>query len=197
MATQAERRAATRRRIVAAARQLFVERGYVRTTTSAILDTAGVSRGALYHHFASKEDVFAAVFEEVTVEAIASSVTPTGEDGSPTKALLTGCLAWLDTVSRPETATILLDQGPAVLGWSRCRDIDESHSLRLMQLSVRAAEAAGEIETTSVELTARVINAALAELAMAVAHDPGGGIEPAAARATITALIDALTLPRS
>jgi len=192
MASQAERRAATRARIVEAAHRLFVERGFDDTTTTMILDGAGVSRGAMYHHFSSKEDVFAAVFESVTRKTIAESVVRSGPDGSPVDALVAGCLAWLDNVSRPAVATILLDEGPAVLGWKRCRDIDDSQSLRLMIASVRAAVAAGEIETSSVELTARIINAALSELALALVHQPGDRIDREDARLAVTRLVEGL-----
>ena len=192
MASQAERRAATRARIVESARRLFVERGFDDTTTAMILDDAGVSRGAMYHHFSSKEEVFAAVFEAVTKESIADSVVRPEAGESPMDALIAGCLAWLDDVSRPEVATILLEQGPAVLGWKRCRDIDDSQSLRLMSASVRAAVVTGEIETSSVELTARIINAALSEMALALVHQPGERIDRDDARSALTSLLKGL-----
>jgi AcrR family transcriptional regulator len=82
MATQLERREATRARLVEAARRLFVERGYEATSTNDVLEAAGVSRGALYHHFATKQELFAAVFERVSEQAITRALSRTGNEGS-------------------------------------------------------------------------------------------------------------------
>jgi AcrR family transcriptional regulator len=187
MATQLERREATRARLVEAARRLFVERGYEATSTNDVLEAAGVSRGALYHHFATKQELFAAVFERVSEQAITRALSRTGNEGSALQRLESGCLAWLAEARRPAVAAILLDQGPAVLGWRRARDLENRTSLGLMKAAVGAAVEAGELRTPSVELLASVLNAVLAELALAQADRRGP------ARADVEAVLRSLT----
>ncbi len=192
MATQAERRAATRRRLIDAARQRFAADGYDETSTEAIRQEAGVSRGAMYHHFASKREIFEAVFEEVSNETIHASLGESGSGESRVDDLTRACLAWLREVRRPHAAAILLDQGLHVLGWQRARDLEAETSLRLMEGALERASAAGEIDVVSIPLTARLLNAILAEAALVAVND-----SPAAAAAeleqTIRQFIDGLT----
>lgn len=170
MATHAERRAATRARLIAAAREHFARDGYEGTRTEDILEHAGVSRGALYHHFKSKQELFEAVFVAISDEAIERAARHGGRGASPLEDLISGCLAWLRAVRRPRVATVLLDQGPQVLGWKRARDLEAKSSLALMQRSLERAVAAGEVQVPSIELTARLVNAVLAEAALAALH---------------------------
>jgi AcrR family transcriptional regulator len=173
MATQAERREATRSRLIEAARQLFARDGYEATSTEAILAAAGVSRGGLYYHFPGKQDLFSVVFERVSREAIERSLVRTRAGGSPLAVLIEGSLAWLREARRREVAAILVDQGPRALGWRRARAIEASYSLGIVKRGVQAAVDAGEIEVESVTLTARLLNAVLAEAAVA-SLDAGG-----------------------
>jgi AcrR family transcriptional regulator len=151
---------------VLAAERLFVAHGYEETPTEAVLEAADMSRGALYHHFPGKQDLFAAVFEAVSSRAVERTRRKTRGGASPRETLVAGCLAWLAEARRPAVATILLDQGPQVLGWQRARDLENRYSLGLMKRAVQTAVDAGELEVADVELTARVINAALAEIAL-------------------------------
>ncbi|WP_374114768.1 TetR/AcrR family transcriptional regulator, partial [Streptomyces cellostaticus] len=82
---------------------------------------AGVSRGAVYHHFPSRDDVIAAVYESEAAAAIARAADRMPEGATGYERLIAGCLAWLDEVSRPGARLILIEDGPAVLGWRRCR----------------------------------------------------------------------------
>ncbi|MEM7610581.1 MAG: TetR/AcrR family transcriptional regulator [Pseudomonadota bacterium] len=166
MATNRQRREATRQRIVAAAREHFANSGYDETHTDSILATAGVSRGAMYHHFTSKQDVFEAVFIAVVEETITLAGTSVLRASSPIEDLIQGCLAWLHAARQPGVATILLDQGPQVLGWKRARDIEAKRSLAPMKRALHKAIDAGEISVASVELTALLLNALLAEVAL-------------------------------
>ena len=165
MATNEERREATRSKIVSTARECFVRDGYEKTHTDTILEGAGVSRGALYHHFASKRDVFEAVYVSLVEETIAHALRTRIDSDSPLEELLAACGAWLGFVRRPAVATILLDQGPQVLGWQRARDIEAESSLAPMRRSLERACAAGEIE-----VSALLINALLAEAALMSAY---------------------------
>ncbi len=171
MATQAERREATRRRLHDVARQRFAADGYDQTSTEDIRRQAGVSRGAMYHHFASKREIFEAVFQEVSDETIQGAIRQGGSGESRLDNLTRTCLAWLREVERPDAAAILLDQGPQVLGWQRARDLEAETSLGLMEAALEQASAAGEIDVVSVPLTARLLNAILAEAALVAVND--------------------------
>lgn len=170
MATQTERREATRDALVKAGRAHFARAGYEATHTNEILAAAGVSRGAMYHHFPSKQALFEAVFVAESKAAIAGASAAASHTGSPLENLLSACLAWLAAARDPETAAILLDQGPQVLGWKRARDLEEEFSLGGMKRAIQLAAEAGELAVGSIDLAARILNAVLAELALAAIH---------------------------
>jgi len=170
MATQSERRAATRAALIEAAQKLFAKQGYEATSTDQILAGAGVSRGAMYYHFATKQDVFEAVFIAASDGAIRRSGRAAKVTHSPLESLTNTCLAWLKEVRAPDVAAILIDQGPQVLGWKRARDLEAETSLGLMTKGLIAAAEAGEIEVPSIDLAARFLNAALAEAALVSLH---------------------------
>lgn len=174
MATQQERTEATRTRIVAAARTLFLRHGVDATPTEAILTEAGISRGALYHHFASKRDVLAAVYEIEAADAVRRAVASAKPAGSAIETLIRTCLAWLREARKPDVARLLLQDGPAFLGIQQCRDIEARHSLGRTMAGIEAAQIAGEVRVASVELTARVLNATLGELAVVLSSDRRG-----------------------
>ena len=146
VATQAERSAATRRRLLDAARERFVTIGYEPTSTEQIRQLAGVSRGAMYHHFGSKRDLFEAVFEEVAVDAIRQAISEADTDESPLGQLTAASLAWLRVVRDRQVATILIEQAPNVLGWRQARAVEERTTLGLMRGALDRAVAAGEID---------------------------------------------------
>ena len=143
MATQQERRRTTRRKLIDAARVRFSADGYQATGTQAILAGAGVSKGALYHHYDSKRALFEEVFEEVAREAIEAAIQAGTVADSPLEGLVETCLAWLREARKPRRSRILLELGPSVLGFERARDIEARYSLRGIEESLRRAEARG------------------------------------------------------
>lgn len=188
MATQAERRAATIERILDAARRLFVAQGIEATTTEQILEACGISRGALYHHYPSRDDLVAAVYEREAKAAIDRAVRKVRGELTPVERLLTASGAWLDEVSRPDVARIVIQDGPSSLGWERCREIEARHSLGIMTIALRTAVRAGEIEVPSVDLLAHILNAILAEAAMTIIRAE----RPERARADAIATLEGL-----
>lgn len=164
MATQAERTAATRGRILAAARTLFITVGYEETTTTMILAGSGVSRGAMYYHFVSKESIFEELYVETGRQVMERAQ---GAGSAGTDPLVDQCVAWLTEASRPDAAAILLELGPAVLGWRRCRELDSEHRLALGALAAEAVDRDG----SSGELTAAMLRAAIREAALVLAHN--------------------------
>ncbi len=125
MVSQAERRAGTVRGIEDAARKLFATRGFADTTIDDIAARAGVAKGAVYHHFSSKEEIFTRVLEAIQAE-LASAQIPaaSAKPRDPLDMMSAGVLRYLLAISEPDVKRILLIDGPAVVGWQRWRDID-------------------------------------------------------------------------
>lgn len=175
------------------ARECFTRNGYENTSTQEVLERSSLSRGALYHHFKSKQDLFEAVFIAISDEAIEYAVKHGARGKSPLEDLTNACLAWLRAAQRPEVAAILLDQGPMVLGWKRARDLEAESSLALMRQSLERAVAAGELEVHSIPFTARLLNAIVAEAALSSLHDKPR-ITRATQQATIRQFIEGLRI---
>jgi AcrR family transcriptional regulator len=176
--TQAERTETTRDALIEAARALFAERGYADVGTEEIVRAAGVTRGALYHHFGGKRDLFEAVYERVEAELaqrIASGALGAGA-ASPLEAMRAGAEMFLQAATEPEAQRIALLDGPSVLGWDRWREIAAEHGLGLIEATLQAAVEAGAIREQPVRPLAHVLMGALDEAAMLVARaeDPEG-----------------------
>ena len=139
---QLEQAATTRAALVSAGRRLFVTRGYFDTGTEDIVAAANVTRGALYHHFADKRDVFRAVFNAVGAEVLRGHARPTGSDAvdDPWERLGTG-LRWFlaRAASEPEVQRVTLIDGPAVLGWREWSELEERYALGLIEEAITAS----------------------------------------------------------
>jgi AcrR family transcriptional regulator len=186
----AERSEATRAALVAAARPLFAERGFAGVGTEEIVRAAGVTRGALYHQFADKRELFAAVFEQVEAklsERIGAAAISSGA-ADPLAALRAGSTAWLDASTEPETQRIVLLDGPAVLGWERWRAIAMHYGFGLVETVLQAAIDAGQLAPQPVPPLAHVLIGAVDEAALYVATSA----DPARARAEVEAVLERL-----
>lgn len=186
--TQAERRADTQRGLVAAARRLFAEKGYAATGTPEIVAAAGVTRGALYHHYADKTALFAAVVaEEHALLAMAiNAAAAGGDEPGPVKALVAGGDAFLDAMQDAGRRRILLVDAPAVLGRAAVDAIDAQHGLRTLVEGVTTAMEAKAIRDLPVTALAHLLNALFDRAALAAPE------ELADYRKTIKALIRGL-----
>ena len=186
--TKAEQSDATRAALSAAARELFTQRGYAATSTTEIVERAGVTRGALYHHFAAKDELFRAVFEqledEVTKHVAHEALTST----DPLEQLRRGTRAYLDACIDPAVQRVVLLDGPSVLGWETWQEIEQRYGYGLVVAGVEAAIAAGLIAAQPVEALAHALFGALTEAGMVVAR----AAEPRAARAEMEAAMDRL-----
>ena len=176
---------ATRRLLMTAARSLFGARGYAGVGTEEIVRAAGVTRGALYHQFRDKADLFAAVAEEVEAE-IAHRIAAGAAEADPVQALRVGARLFLDACAEPEAERIILLDAPAVLGWQAWRDLAGRYGLGLVQLALQSAIDAGAIAPQPVEPLAHVLIGALDECALYIAQAE----DPAAARQQCTAIFD-------
>jgi AcrR family transcriptional regulator len=187
---QAARSEATRAKLIAAARELFAGHGYAAVGTERIVKRARVTRGALYHHFADKRDLFRAVHEELEaegVERIAAALTGAATE-DPIEAMKVAVRAFLDEAVDPGRARITLIDAPSVLGWAEWREIDARHGLGLASAALEAAMDAGRIERQPVAPLAGILIAALGEAGIMVAT----ATDPAAARAEVEAAVETL-----
>jgi AcrR family transcriptional regulator len=163
--TNAERSKETRERLVAAARRLFSVHGYAGTSTEMILDETGMTRGAMYHHFRNKEDLFASVCEAMQTEAvIAIEAAAVGDD--PFAALVAGCEAWIDFMSVPEHRRVLIVEAPSVIGWERWNELDQRSGFRSLVEGVAAAQQAGFASEVPSDALATFLNGAMNQLVM-------------------------------
>lgn len=186
---QETRSRATRQKLTRAARTLFARKGYAATGTEEIVRRAGVTRGALYHQFPTKEELFLAVYEQVEQELTERVVAGLGELQSPLHALREGCRAFLEACRAPEVQRIALIDGPAVLGWERWREVAERYGFGLVEAEIAAAIEAGEIEPLPVGPLAHLLMGALDEAALLVVREPEQADSVAAA---LQRLIDGL-----
>lgn len=168
MPSQIERSTATRRRILDAARELFAERGWAATSIDEVVSTAGVTKGALYHHFRDKSDVLRAVYEEQEQRSIEGLVAIGGEHTDPLDALRAGCRAFLTACLDPTFRKIALVEAPAALGWEEWREIDARYGFGLLLAGVDAAMDGGRLRRMPVENVAHLLLAALSEAALLI-----------------------------
>jgi AcrR family transcriptional regulator len=186
--SKAEQADATRTALSAAARQLFTERGYAATSTTEIVERAGVTRGALYHHFAAKEDLFRAVFEQLEGEVTRHVAKEALTSADPLEQLRRGTRAYLDACIDPAVQRVVLLEGPSVLGWQTWQEVEQRYGYGLVVAGVEAAIGTGLIAAQPVEPLAHVLFGALTEAGMVVARAD----DPGAARAEMEAAMDRL-----
>jgi AcrR family transcriptional regulator len=188
--TQAARSAATRDALIAAARRLFAERGYGEVGTEEIVRAAGVTRGALYHHFADKTELFAAVFEALETE-VAARIAAAGAaepDPDPIAVMRAAVAGWLDACADPEVHRIMLIDAPSVLGWERWTEISNRYNMGLAQALLAQAMEMGRIAEQPVAPLGHTIIGAVREAAMYLARAD----DQAAARRDVGLVMDQL-----
>jgi AcrR family transcriptional regulator len=192
MSTQVDRSAATRENILTVARIAFVRDGYDGASLDKISKDAGVSKGALYHHYSDKKALFAALFQRVCLEVVnAVGVLITSHNGSARDQLKAASISWLKTIEASDARTILLDLGPRVLGYNRARALEDEIALKpllgLVEAVIRSEKLANDISPL---FGARLINATLTEIAI-LRHGPKGAAPTiSTAEKALTRVID-------
>jgi AcrR family transcriptional regulator len=161
---------ATRDRLLTAALQLFTQRGYAGVGTEEIVAKAKVTRGALYHHFSDKRDLFRAVFERVEQELVERVAASMSRIEDPWELMLSGVAAFLDACEDPAVKQISLTDAPAVLGWQEWREMDNRYGLGLTRAALQGAVDAGVLRPIPVDAMAHLFVAALSEAAFVIAH---------------------------
>jgi AcrR family transcriptional regulator len=161
---------ATRDALVAVGLNLFAERGYADVGTEEIVARAKVTRGALYHHFTDKRDLFRAVHERVEEELVERIAAKIGGIEDPWELMMAGTRAFLDACDEPAVKQIALTDAPAVLGWKEWREVDLRYGLGLMRASLDGAMEAGVIRKVPIEPLSHLLLAAMAEAALMIAN---------------------------
>jgi AcrR family transcriptional regulator len=169
----------TRRAIIDTATRLFAERGYAAVSIETVLAACQISRGALYHHFSSKEALLEAVFEAVEVDVTAKVMASAASAGGAIEAVRAGCEAFLDLTQDQVVRQIMLTDAPSVLGWDKWREIDERHAFGLMKAALEPAANEAGIPAQLVDAFAHMLLASLSEIALMIAQadDPASALE--------------------
>ena len=167
---RAVRGRATRSTVVQVARELFAERGYAGVGTNEVVDRAGVTRGALYHHFEDKRALFQAVYEELEQEMAERIVAAVAKEPSADLHLEVGIQAFLDACLEPAIRRISLIDAPSVLGYDEWREIGAAYSFGLLRAALEAAMEAGRIERQPIDTLAHLLLGALTEAALTLAR---------------------------
>ena len=192
---QADRTAATRAALVTAGRRLFAEHGFAGVGTEAIVAEAAVSRGALYHHFADKTELFAGVIEaveaDITDEIAAAALE--GEDLAFAAVMMRAMDAWLDACEAPDVQQILLTDGPSVLGWARWRALLQPYALSLVEATLAQGMADGAVAELPSRPLAHALIAVAEEAAMYIASAEDRGAARAEMRLVIERVLAALS----
>jgi AcrR family transcriptional regulator len=192
--TQAERTEATRGRLIATARRLFAEKGFAATSTEEILGEAAVSRGALYHHFATKTDLFQATFEAVEDELTAKilEVATAGGQTDPMRILEVGFDAFLDQCLNPEVQRIVMLDGPTVLGWDAWHELDERYAFGTIKAVLTVAAEMGRIDAAAVDPLSHLLLGAIMQAGMVVARADDAGAAKRAMAESFARLISTI-----
>jgi AcrR family transcriptional regulator len=181
--------------LIDVATELFATHGYDATAIPVVLEAAGVSRGALYHHFESKEALFEAVVKSVEARVMAKIARSARTASDPLDALRRGCAAYLAMCRNPVVRQISLVDAPSVLGWQRWREIDEEHAFGLVKTAVAAISAEGRVKPELVDVVAHMVLAALLEVALLVARADEGRLAIRRGQEAIDELLTALLAP--
>jgi AcrR family transcriptional regulator len=190
--SQAERRDATRSLLLAAGRRLFATVGYDAVAAEQIVAEAGVTRGALYHHFDGKAGLFEAVFVEIERELVAQFPIEELVGDDPFEALRTGVARFLDLSLGAEVQQIALIDAPSVLGWARWHEIEAEHGLGLIRAGLAAAIEAGQVKDLPVDDLSIALLGSLTETALAVARAKDRKAARKRAELVLQAMLDGL-----
>jgi AcrR family transcriptional regulator len=161
---------ATREQLIEVATRLFAERGYEDTSIEAVLTAAGVSRGALYHHFAGKDALFEAVVESIENGITTALGAQVAAAPDAVAMVHTGALAWIDLAADPVIQRVILTDAPSVLGFERWRALNDKYAVDATRAMLQRVADEGRLAPGLVTPFAHMILGALDEMALLVAR---------------------------
>jgi AcrR family transcriptional regulator len=192
MPTKAEQAAQTREALEGVARELFETRGFATVSAEEIVAAAGVTRGALYHHYGGKEGLFEAVAEAAMQRLHDKLVRAAGSSTDPLEGLKQGARRFLELSSAPRTQLVLFVDAPVVMGWQRWRQMDARYGFGLILRALDRVVAQGRMRSTSREIVAHLLLGALIEASMLIANSSQKANARAEAETVVGHLIDGL-----
>lgn len=166
---RAEYSESTRNALVESAVELFTQHGYTGTSLDEIARNARVTKGALYHHFSGKQAVFEAAFEAVDTQVVQRMSEAVSAPGGPWETMRTGLRTFLEVCLEPSYQRIVVQEGPAVMGWQRWREAEERFTYGIVRSVIGGLVEAGEIAPMPVEALSRVVFGALSAGATTIA----------------------------
>jgi AcrR family transcriptional regulator len=181
----------TRGALLNAARRLFGSRGYGGVSLDEVCARARVTKGALYHHFENKQDLFLGVYEQVEDDLLRAgeNAVADADDADFWSQLSAAGRGFLDVCARPDTRQIILD-APAVLGWAKARAAEERSALGQLRAGIEAAVEAGVVESSAPSVLAHLLFALFHEAGLTVAASS----DAEAARADVSTELDRILL---
>jgi AcrR family transcriptional regulator len=185
----------TRRVIIETATRLFAEHGYAAVSIEAVLAACRISRGALYHHFQSKEALLEAAFEAVEIDVTNKVLARAASASGAIEAVGAGCDAFLDLTQDPVVRQIMLTDAPSVLGWDKWREIDERHAFGLMKAALEPAAKEAGLPATLVDAFAHMLLASLSEVALMIAQADDGAAALENGRQAVRELLARILAP--
>jgi AcrR family transcriptional regulator len=195
--TKAGQSRATIARLLSVAKNEFSQKGYAAASTKEIVALAGVTRGALYHHFKNKQDLFLAVFEEAQREIGRRIDQSTASTPNLWDQLVIGCRAFLKACSDPDLQQIVVIDAPAVLDWNTYRQVDATlpgSGLSLLKESLETLIKSRLIKPLPVDALAHLLSGAMDESAIWIAHEPDSPKALIQAQTTLETLLESLRI---
>ena len=165
-----EETALTIQKLIVVARTHFTDRGYADAALEEIVQEAGLTRGALYHHFGNKKGLFQAVLDTVQKEVAERVETQAAKSGDVWEQLILGCRAFITAAVEPKNKRIMLVDGPAVLGWEEWRKMDEQNSMRLLREQLQFMQQQGELRQVAIDALTHMLSGAMNEAALWIAQ---------------------------
>ncbi|WGV62185.1 TetR/AcrR family transcriptional regulator [Brevibacillus brevis] len=170
--SKAEQKQQTMQKLIEVAREMFSKKGYADAAMEDIVKQAGVTRGALYHNFGSKEGLFEAVLASVQQEIGERVEAEAAKSEEPWQQLILGCLAFVSSAVEQRNKRILLIDGPAVIGWEKWRRMDEETSMRHLREQLLTMQEQGYIRPVSIDALTHLLSGAMNEAVLWISETP-------------------------
>lgn len=190
--TKAQQREATTTRLIEIACEIFTRDGYASAATEEIVHLAGVTRGALYHHFGSKEGLFQAVLAHIQKQIGERIESVVAEHQKGWNQIIAGSVAFLEASLDPQVQRIMLIDAPAVLGWSLWRELDAQNSMRSLHEGLAELIEAGQIANLPLDALTHLLSGAMNETALWIAQSDDPQKSLAEGKQALTHLLNAL-----
>ncbi|MFI8715324.1 TetR/AcrR family transcriptional regulator [Brevibacillus brevis] len=170
--SKAEQKQQTMQKLIEVAREMFSKKGYSDAAMEDIVKQAGVTRGALYHNFGSKEGLFEAVLASVQQEIGERVEAEAAKSEEPWQQLILGCLAFVSSAVEHQNKRILLIDGPAVIGWEKWRRMDEETSMRHLREQLITMQEQGYLRPVSIDALTHLLSGAMNEAVLWISETP-------------------------